>query len=309
MFMTSRTRKPLASARRSARSPWLALLLFGACTVATASAGPASFYIEPSHPTLGDDVKMHYTVQAYGGIPTVDSVLVSHGARSIDVTIQMTSGGLFVAGSASGVVDLGVITPDTNSINLWIQDRAIHEVPFGTPVLMASIGFILNVAVVEFYHPGLNHYFVTSDLQEAQLLRGSPQLGWQPTGDQFFALPVDTPLVGTLQRVCRFYGSVVPGPNSHFFTADPAECAVLVQMQAITSAALPRWNLEGRVFVLAHAGHGVCPAEYPQAVRRFYNNRAMQNDSNHRYVTSATVAQQMTAAGWIDEGVVMCGAQ
>ena len=42
--------------------------------------------------------------------------------------------------------------------------------------------------------------------------------------------------------VCRFYGSLSPGPNSHFYTVDENECAFLKQLQATTPADQPRWN-------------------------------------------------------------------
>ena len=53
------------------------------------------------------------------------------------------------------------------------------------------------------------------------------------------------------------------------------------------------------------AVNGTCPAGMI-AVHRFYNNPTSGADINHRYVISPEIAAQMTAAGWIDEGVVMC---
>ena len=42
------------------------------------------------------------------------------------------------------------------------------------------------------------------------------------------------------------------------------------------------------------------------AIFRAYNNRFAFNDSNHRYMTSITLYNQMLAMGWSGEGVVMC---
>ena len=39
---------------------------------------------------------------------------------------------------------------------------------------------------------------------------------------------------------------------------------------------------------------------------RLYNNRAAQNDSNHRYVVSESTRDQMVQAGWLDEGISFC---
>ena len=48
-----------------------------------------------------------------------------------------------------------------------------------------------------------------------------------------------------------------------------------------------------------------CPA-WTQPVYRAYNNRFAANDSNHRYMVSAALYQQMLGKGWSGEGVVMC---
>ena len=52
--------------------------------------------------------------------------------------------------------------------------------------------------------------------------------------------------------------------------------------------------------------NGECPV-YAPAVKRFYNDRYAQNDSNHRYVLDP---QQQTAmsAGWLEEGAAFCSA-
>src|SRR6185436_4012015 len=82
------------------------------------------------------------------------------------------------------------------------------------------------VTVYEFYAPSLNHYFRTANVEEANALKNNPALGWQATGGDFRAYARnDHP--GTSQPVCRFYGSLSPGPNSHFYTAEAAECDAL----------------------------------------------------------------------------------
>ena len=44
------------------------------------------------------------------------------------------------------------------------------------------------------------------------------------------------------------------------------------------------------------------------SVNRAYNNRAAQNDSNHRLTTRFSEYQATIAQGWTGEGVVMCAA-
>ncbi len=159
--------------------------------------------------------------------------------------------------------------------------------------------------VFEFYAPSLNHYFRTAIPEEAAALRSNPNLGWQYTNNDFKAyLRSDRPASALL--VCRFYGHPVIGPNSHFYTADPGECAFLKQLQQQTPDGVPRWNFEENAFAIDVPASGVCPASAPIAVYRAYNDRAAQNDSNHRYTTDLGVYQQMVNQGWKGEGVVMC---
>ncbi|MBK8739994.1 MAG: hypothetical protein IPO58_01890 [Betaproteobacteria bacterium] len=77
-------------------------------------------------------------------------------------------------------------------------------------------------------------------------------------------------------------------------------------MQATTPASQPRWNYEEIAFAIDVPAGGNCPAAAPVAVWRAYNDRALMNDSNHRYTTVQSVYQQMLAAGWKGEGITMC---
>ena len=159
--------------------------------------------------------------------------------------------------------------------------------------------------VFEFYAPSLDHFFRTAIPEEAAALRNNPNLGWQYTGNDFKAyLRNDFP-AGALQ-VCRFYGHLTIGPNSHFYTADPGECAFLKQLEAQTPFGTPRWNFEENAFAIDVPVAGACPATAPIAIWRAYNDRAAQNDSNHRYTTDLGIYQDMIRQGWRGEGVVMC---
>lgn len=242
--------------------------------------------------------------------------LVRRTGDTVDVLANIACDGVGREANPDDHIDLGRFTAGAYRVRLLAQTKAG---PYGAEVEIVELAtntFVVSgtpppgtVNMSEFFNPDLNHYFVTADSAETLLLRTLRSLGWQATGEQFAVLPVATALNGSLRQVCRFYGSVTPGPNSHFFTADPAECAALTQLQQTTPVSSPRWNLEGRVLVVAVPGQGNCPAAYPQPIRRFYNGRAMQNDANHRYVTSSAIALAMRTAGWVDEGVVMCAVQ
>ena len=84
-----------------------------------------------------------------------------------------------------------------------------------------------TVAVIEFYNAGSDHYFRTADQDEASAIdQGNAGPGWARTGDDFPAYVTTSAPTGAID-VCRFYGSIVPGPNSHFYTASVAECNAL----------------------------------------------------------------------------------
>jgi len=123
--------------------------------------------------------------------------------------------------------------------------------------------------------------------------------GWQATGLSFkgwrwFQPPTDPSLAAA--KVCRSYGAIVGGPNSHFFSAEPSECPLVD----------PHWFFEGPVFYARRVGQPglTCPDGYLK-VQRAYNDRARENDSNHRFSTSDSTMRDMQRFGWIYEGAVM----
>jgi uncharacterized protein (DUF1800 family) len=150
---------------------------------------------------------------------------------------------------------------------------------------------------VEYFNTVLGHYFVSADPAERAIVEsGGAGPGWQRTGGEFgvFRAAADAP---ELSPVCRFYGTPGVGPNSHFYTADPAECELVKKS--------PGWSYEGIAFYIAQAQLGGCPAG-TMPVYRSYNNGASRNDSNHRFTVDATVFARSASFGYAREGVVMC---
>lgn len=293
---------------------------FSAGTVAARSIAPRdiiapkpSISVTPDIATDQDDLQATFNYGCTGTL-ALESKTATITGNTIVILAKLSCSGLGRDKGPDDYMDLGRLAGGPYQIHLLVQQKDDQVPANGAAVEVAANDFVVSATpapgtlkVSEFYNTGLNHYFITGDPAETYQLRASPPLGWKATGYQFTVLPVDTPLSGGLQQVCRFYGSMLPGPNSHFFTADPTECKALAQLEDNTPASLPRWNLEGRVLVVSLPQQGGCPAAYPQAVRRFYNGRALQNDSNHRYVSNEAIADTMRSAGWIDEGVVMCG--
>jgi hypothetical protein len=161
-----------------------------------------------------------------------------------------------------------------------------------------------NVAV-EYYNVNLDHYFVTATaFEQSSVETGGAGPGWFRTGDTFRTLAGGA-TNGGAKPVCRFYGSQFPGPNSHFYTINPAECQGLKDLQAIQPANRPRWNYEGIAFASFVTASGACPAG-TTPVYRYYNNGFPTRDSNHRFVTDSTVTPFMLSQGWTFEGVAFC---
>jgi len=193
----------------------------------------------------------------------------------------------------------------TDGLLLAVSDAGYFSCPgidcFGAPTAVPPDPL---TEVTEFHNSMLDHYFMTPDPAEAAFVdSGGAGPGWRRTGQRFTAwarLGSDTAV-----HVCRFYGSVSPGPNSHFYTASPGECASLIDRQAQTPASAPRWNLEEYSFMAVPPVEGACPADLVP-VYRAYNNGFPVRDSNHRFVTDRALLAPLVAAGWMDEGVAFC---
>ena len=155
--------------------------------------------------------------------------------------------------------------------------------------------------VVEYFHPVLDHYFITADPVEQAAVDSGAAGAWQRTGNTF--------RTGGPSQVCRFYGSLSPGPNSHFYTADAAECAALKALQATTPSTQKRWNFESNDFLTTPAVNGACPAALVPVYRAYNNGFTRGIDSNHRITSNLAAHQQTVAGGWGNEGIVMCAPQ
>ena len=156
-------------------------------------------------------------------------------------------------------------------------------------------------AVVEYYYAALDQYFITASASDIALLDSGVALGWSRTGEWFKQ--------GGATPVCRFYGSVSPGPNSHFYTAVQSECDLLKALQASTPPTQQRLNFESLDFLTTPAVNGACPANTVSIYRAYNNGAARGTDGNHRFTTNPASIAQVVARGWINEGVVMCAPQ
>ena len=150
--------------------------------------------------------------------------------------------------------------------------------------------------VVEYFVPGLKHYFMTGRKSEQVTLDALPA-SFTRTGMSFAAKSSRYRDIAE-QPVCRLYAAPeMGGSNSHFYGIG-GDCPTLNKLTGL--------KYEGYDFSVLKPATSGCPATAPNAVTRLFNNKAATNDGNHRYVVSAATKAKMIAQGWIDEGAVFC---
>ena len=154
-----------------------------------------------------------------------------------------------------------------------------------------------KVAAVEYFNAGFGHYFMTAQADEiAGLDAGAYNFAFARTGLGFNAW--NAPAAGTVP-VCRFF--TAPGTfgakSSHFYTADPVECAGLKSN--------PAWVYEKIAFHVAVPAAGACAAG-TSPVYRMYNS-GQTGAPNHRFTTDLAIYQEFTTTkGWAPEGIAFC---
>jgi hypothetical protein len=164
------------------------------------------------------------------------------------------------------------------------------------------------VDVIEFYNTNLDHYFITAHQNEIEFIeQGHAGPGWIKTGESFLAWNLGTTVEAA--NVCRFYGSMQPGPNSHFYSLSTQDCRFLMTLQEKTPATKPRWNFEAYAFSLMpplEEHEQPCMEGFIPVYRAYNNGFQKGEDSNHRYVTDRDLLLPLIDEGWSDEGVAFC---
>jgi hypothetical protein len=139
-----------------------------------------------------------------------------------------------------------------------------------------------------------DRFWITGDAAEAisQDYRANEA---RRTGQRFGLWgPLDAP-AGAV-GICRFQGNPAHGQESRFIAVEGSECDIVKGSPAFVLEG------EGEYFAIPPTATGGC-AEGLVAVRRFNN---LESNVNHRYVSDASVAAEMRASGWYDEGVRLC---
>ncbi len=168
-----------------------------------------------------------------------------------------------------------------------------------TPDALNTTG---QAVAVEFYNEGLDHFFITTDANEINLLDTGVLRGWVRTGIRFLAYNV--PTAGT-NPVCRFY-LTTRGRRLAFLFGRPE------RMRANARAVRRELDLREPERVLHRAAeprYRRCPPG-TLPVWRFFNTAT----TNHRYTPEVTIRDELRSdPRWLPEGygpdsVIMCAA-
>ena len=155
-----------------------------------------------------------------------------------------------------------------------------------------------SVDVVEYFIVPANKYFITGRTLEIAALDGAPTV-FRRTSARFTAFAAAGAPAGT-EAICRFFlPTAKGGPNTHFY-GRPADCELIRGLKN------PVFDYEGEDFAVQVPVAGVCPASAPTIIYRAFNNRAAQNDGNHRYTNTLARYNEMIAKGFAGEGPVFC---
>jgi len=185
----------------------------------------------------------------------------------------------------------------TTRVHMVKPDGSIEDCyPANSPLnVTAAVGPLKAIPAVEFYNAALDHYFITVNSGEIADLDNGVHVGWSRTGLAFNVF-AELASGGAGSPVCRFYGLPSAGLDSHFYTVNADECAI------IPSKFAGAWVLEnGDAFetVPSSIPDGACSAGFVP-VYRLWNQR---KDSNHRFTTDKNVTLAMIAKGYFLEGV------
>lgn len=269
-------------------------------------------YDEHGNPNLGTNIS-HYCVTApctltqilftaSRGQPQRMTTLNGNQIEVVPVQIRLDGTPWATYYFGYGV---GLVAAEAFSIQLYAPSFS----PVSLPPPKVDGTVVEYVNTLDFPNAPSGHYFYASDPAEQATVDAGGAGKFVRTGRTFAS--------GGFVPVCRFYGSMSPGPNSHFFTASASECDGLKAAQVTpTPTSTQQWNFEGNGFysvtpVADAQGQMRCMAG-TQPVYRAYNNAYPKSggknpwDSNHRYSTLSADIDEMISKGWASEGIVLC---
>lgn len=212
----------------------------------------------------------------------------------------------------SGVYFLGAYVNESRAL---AEQNYSNNTGYDPLSVAVALGSDVTTDLIEFYHPTLDYYFITSRANEIALLDGTPP--FRRTGQSFhvYTVPIGVSQVGTSQRlpITRFYFDrvAVGGTRgSHFYTLVSSELSALQALNP-TNAQLPRLPFNEGIDSYAYAPllegvGGFCDVGLNPVYRLFRGNVRFPDNPNHRFTASISTYNAFVAQGWDGEGVKVC---
>jgi hypothetical protein len=247
-----------------------------------------------------------------------DGTSFAQAGYTIGSTEPGSSGsGLLTLGSGGGFYELrgGLFAGDAACNNMSGTD-VYSRLDVALPLLAqyltpGAANPTKETLVVEYYYAGLDDFFITANQAEIQGLDSGVHPGWVRTGLTFLAYSDPSVAPAGVSPVCRFYLLPQFG-DSHFYSADPAECA------ATAAKFAGAWVEESPALFyipLPDKTTFRCPAN-TRPVYRFLNQN---NQIHHRYTAEVDArncmyygsnptsdkdvdCSQFTTTTWTEEG-------
>ncbi len=196
-----------------------------------------------------------------------------------------------------GRLPVQVANAVSTSCVAYTDQVALNVLPRGTNA---------GVTLTEYYHAGLDYYFLTGRSGDKAVLDAVP--AWTRTGRsiKLFA----TPTVDTVPLERHFFAKVAKGASrgSHFFTSISSEQTLLTSINPTNLALDAKPYLESiEGYAVPKTVAGACPSGTSPIYRAFKGPPTFVDDGNHRFSTTLAQHQDMVRLGWTDEGVVFCG--
>jgi Astacin (Peptidase family M12A)/Repeat of unknown function (DUF5648) len=202
--------------------------------------------------------------------------------------------------------------PFVGRLPVYVFNRLSVSCPVNSNSLAIDVlpaGQKVALSLTEYYHAGLDYYFLTGREGDKAALDQVPAFARTGKEIKVFAKPN----LSTLPLERHFFANVARGGSrgAHFFTALPSDQALLTSLNPTNQPLDAKPFLEGvEGYAVPKLPSGQCPAGTAPIYRAFKGQPRYVDDGNHRFSTSLAQHQDMVnRLGWTDEGVVFCGVQ